>query len=104
VPDDRGDISATAEFLMTDDCRIGYAGTVLSQCNQWVHCDFFYNVPSQVATGHILNVPAGFFHNLEQNVFSMYLSHSLRFLSQSTQQFVYNVFIQIINDFFESLW
>jgi len=68
------------------------------------HCDCFYNVPSQVATGHILNVPTGFFHNLERNVFNMYLSHSLRFLSQCTQQCVHNVSIHIINDFFESLW
>jgi len=51
----------------------------------WSQCDCFYDVSSQVATGHILNVPIGFFHNFKWNVPSMYLSHSLRFLSSCTQ-------------------
>jgi len=85
-----------------------------SQCDWWVHCDCFYNVPSQVDTGHILNVTTGCFHNIPSNVFIMCPVGSLQcnlnvlsmwpILPQTPKKIIDYVDRYIMNTLLGTLW
>ena len=42
--------------------------SILSQCDQWVLCEYIQKEISHVTMGHILKVPRGFFQKVDQNV------------------------------------
>ena len=56
--------------------------------------------------GHIENIfkkkPWGFFHKFTQNASKLYLSHSLRVLSENAPKYVLNMLNHISNEFTKS--
>jgi len=96
----RGDIEVTLRFFkqFIHTLSRGYMvesfamyPLLWSQCKQWSHAGYFWNVPPKVATGDILNENPGFFHNFVCNVSTMGLSHSLGLLSKCILKCDHNV-------------
>jgi len=55
-----------------------------SQCDRWVHWDQIQNEPIKSPSRYFVNEPTRLFHNFDQNVPIMCLSHSWRVLSKNT--------------------